>query len=91
MLNTLFNHIQYLFNNDKWSSFQTDNKVCFNNISVPCDEYVIEKQSADEISVSIPLNEVAYKKTFSLHANINETIRNYIQMHVTYYEYKKPI
>jgi hypothetical protein len=89
-IESLFNHIQTIFNNKgNWHKSQTSaNKVCFNNLSSPFDEYVIEKQTANEISVSIPLNQVAYKKTFSF-INANDSINaiiDYVQMHLSYYE-----
>jgi len=95
-IETLFNHIQNIFNNKgNWNKSQTTtNKVCFNNLSSPYDEYVIEKQSSNEVTVSIPLNQVAYKKTFSFinandSINANNTINaiiDYVQMHLSYYE-----
>lgn len=93
-IETLFNHIQNIFNNKgNWNKSQTTtNKVCFNNLSSPYDEYVIEKQSSNEVTVSIPLNQVAYKKTFAI-TNANNTINDsinaiidYVQMHLSYYE-----
>ena len=85
-IETLFNHIQNVFNNNgNWNKSQTSSKkVCFNNLSIPYDEYVIESPSSYEISVSIPLNQVAYKKTFSI-TNANAII-DYVKMHLTYYE-----
>ena len=90
----IFNHIQYVFNSNKWKTIQTNNKVCFNSTTIPYDEYVIENPSSSEISVSIPLNDVSYKKTFLLKYNNsnNDTINaiiNYIKMHLEYYENKK--
>jgi len=86
----IFNHIQYIFNSNKWKTIQTNNKICFNSTTIPYDEYVIENPSTSEITVSIPLNDVSYKKTFSLKNNdtINAII-NYIKMHLEYYENKK--
>jgi hypothetical protein len=86
---TLFNHIQQIFNASKWNAFTTTNKVSFNSTSIPYDEYVIENPSSREITVSVPLNEVAYKKTFSIQTDENATINaviNYLQMHLNYYE-----
>ena len=99
-IETLFNHIQNIFNNKgNWNKSQTTtNKVCFNNLSSPYDEYVIEKQSSNEVTVSIPLNQVAYKKTFAIkNININDSINanntinaiiDYVKMHLSYYENK---
>jgi hypothetical protein len=90
----IFNHIQYVFNSSKWKTIQTNNKVCFNSTTIPYDEYVIENPSTSEITVSIPLNDVSYKKTFLLKYNntnndIINAIINYIKMHLEYYENKK--
>ena len=89
----IFNHIQYVFNSNKWKTIQTNNKVCFNSTTIPYDEYVIENPSSSEITVSIPLNDVSYKKTFLLkYNNNNDTINaiiSYIKMHLDYYENKK--
>ena len=90
----IFNNIQCIFNNNNWKTIQTNNKICFNSTTIPYDEYVIENPSTSEITVSIPLNDVSYKKTFSLKYNNtnNDTINaiiNYIKMHLEYYENKK--
>jgi len=89
----IFNHIHNIFNNNKWKTIQTNNKICFNSTTIPYDEYVIENPSTSEITVSIPLNDVSYKKTFLLkynntnHDTINAII-SYIKMHLDYYEKK---
>lgn len=89
-VDTLFNHVQQFFtNNNKWSSsIQTANKVSFNSKYSPYDEYVIENPSTNEITVSIPLNEVAYKKSFSLRKDNINSIVDYVKMHLEYYENK---
>jgi hypothetical protein len=83
-IDLLFSHIDYIFNKN-WKSQKTTNKACFNNISIPFDEYVIERHFLGEITVSVPLNEVAYKKTFLHNDNINSII-DYLKMHVELYE-----
>ena len=90
-IETLFNHIQNIFNNKgNWQKNQTSpKKVCFNNLATPYDEYVIESPSSYEINVSIPLNQVAYKKTFHINNDAYDTILNYVKMHLDYYEINK--
>ena len=86
---TLFHHIQQIFDTSNWNAFTTSNKVSFNSTSIPYDEYVIENPTSREITVSVPLNEVAYKKTFPIQTDENDTINaviNYLRMHVNYYE-----
>ena len=83
-IETLFTNINLFFNNKKWACAKTTNKLCFSNKHIPYDEYVIEAPSNDEITVSIPVNSVAYKKTFY---NINEIV-NYLQMHIDFYNEK---
>ena len=89
-VDTLFKHVQHYFTNNKWSSTQTPTKVSFNSKVTPYDEYVIETPTSTEITVSIPLDKVAYKKTFSLRNETLHSIINYVKMHLDLYEQGNP-
>ena len=84
--------IQSIFNNNKWRRSETANQLIFNNTVSPYDSYIITAPTANEITVSIPLNEVAYKKTFTMTPDAFNTILDniiaYLKMHVDYYENK---
>ena len=83
-LELLIRHIYSDFNENQWYSFKTNNIVTFRNKLAPLDEFYIEisENSLYEIKVSIPVNEVNYKKTFM---NINEAV-SYIKMHAGLYD-----
>ena len=83
-LELLIRHIYSDFNENQWYSFKTNNIVTFRNKLAPLDEFYVEisENSLYEIKVSIPVNEVNYKKTFM---NINEAV-SYIKMHAGLYD-----
>jgi hypothetical protein len=83
-LDLIITHIYSEFNENKWNCSKGNNIVIFANKLAPLDEFYVEtsESSLYEIKVSIPVNEVNYKKTFM---NINEAIA-YIKMHAGLYD-----
>ena len=83
-LELLFTNIYSEFNDNQWACSKNNNIVTFANRLFPLDEFYVEtsESSLYEIKVSIPVNEVNYKKTFM---NINEAIA-YIKMHAGLYD-----
>ena len=66
-----------------------NNKLCYkvNNQTMPYDEFIIEYvANTDEYNVTVPVNSVSYKKTFT---DTSETTINkmadYLKMHLDYY------
>ena len=83
-LELLFTNIYSEFNENQWACSKNNNIVTFANRLFPLDEFYVEtsEDSLYEINVSIPVNDVNYKKTFM---NINEAVA-YIKMHAGLYD-----
>jgi hypothetical protein len=89
-IDTLFNNIHHLFNNDKWICSKTHNKLSYNNATIPLDEYAFEINNFNELNVSIPIDHATYKTSFCRRSNdtTDNNIINYIKMHVDIYKNK---
>ncbi len=83
-IDTLFNNIHHLFNSNIWICSKTSNKLCYNNASVPLDEYAIEVNNINNIIVSIPMDTITFKTSFN-NITENNNVFNYIKMHIELY------
>lgn len=88
-METLTNIINQEFMKHNCFTTTTKNNACYkvNNQTVPCDEFIIEYlPKTDEYNVTVPVNSVSYKKTFTetSETTINKMV-DYLKMHLDYY------
>ena len=91
VVENILNNVQSLFSNNRWTLKKKPNKIIFNNIKNPFDEFVITINNVSNIETLIPIDELCYKQTF-LNVNVNDNINNvinYINVHVKNYDSKQ--
>jgi len=95
-METLTNIINQEFVKHKCFTKNNNNKVCYkinNSTSSPYDEFIIEYlPKTDEYKVTVPVNNVSYKKTFTetSESTINKIV-DYFKMHLEYYSMKNTV
>lgn len=92
LFDNILNNVQSLFSNTRWRLKKTPNKIIFNNVKNPLDEFVIKfNNNVSNIETLIPIDDLCYKQTF-LNVNVNDNVNNvinYINMHVKNYDSKQ--